>query len=251
MFEYPVRLLFLSLFGLWLSAQIGTSLHRWRTLKEDQRDEFNVVQGATLTLLSLIIGFSFSLAISRYDQRKNCEEEEANAIGTEYVRAGLLPAADAAGVRGLLRKYLDLRVLFYGTSDEGGLRKLDADTAQAQAAMWSAVQAPGIAHASPVVALALSGMNDVLNSQGYTQASFRNRIPHEAWSLMIAIAICCHLLLGYGSRKAEARTGLLFVVPMVVSIAFLLIADIDSPRRGFVNVVPENLIGLSQSLARQ
>jgi hypothetical protein len=89
MFEYPIRLFFLSLFGLWLSAQIGASMHRWRTLKEDQRDEFDIVQGATLTLLSLIIGFSFSLAINRYEQRKNYEEAEANAIGTEYVRAGL------------------------------------------------------------------------------------------------------------------------------------------------------------------
>ena len=60
---------------------------------------------ATLTLLGLIIGFSFSMAISRYDQRKVYEEAEANAIGTEYVRADLLPAGDAARVRALLRDY--------------------------------------------------------------------------------------------------------------------------------------------------
>jgi hypothetical protein len=251
MFDYPIPLFFLSLFGLWLSARIGLSVHRWRTLREDQRDDFNVIQAATLTLLSLIIGFSFSLAINRYEQRKNYEEAEANAISTEYVRAGLLPAADAAGVRGLLRKYLDLRILFYRTRDEDGLRKLNADTGQLQAEMWSAVQASGTAHASSVVALAVSGMNDVLNSQGYTQASYWNRIPYASWSLMISIAICCHLLLGYGSHEAEARTGLLFVIPLVVSISFLLIADIDSPRRGFVNVVPQNLISLSQSLPRQ
>ena len=73
---------------------------------------------ATLTLLGLIIGFSFSMAISRYDQRKNYEEAEANAIGTEYVRADLLPAADAERMHGLLRNYLDQRVLFYQTRDE-------------------------------------------------------------------------------------------------------------------------------------
>jgi hypothetical protein len=252
MFDSPIRLFFLSLFGLWLSAQIGASVQRWRTLEENQREDFNVVQAATLTLLSLIIGFSFSLAINRYEQRKNYEETEANAIGTEYVRAGLLPAADATGVRGLLRKYLDLRILFYRTRDEDDLRKIAAGTAQVQAEMWSTVQVSGTAHASPVVALAVSGMNDVLNSQGYTQASYWNRIPYAAWSLMISIAICCHLVLGYGSRKAEAGTGqFFFVMPLVVSISFLLIADIDSPRRGFINVVPQNLISLSQSLPRQ
>ena len=71
------------------------------------------MQGATLTLLGLIIGFSFAMAIGRYDQRRNYEEEEANAIGTEYVRADLLPAADAARTRALLRKCLDRRISFY------------------------------------------------------------------------------------------------------------------------------------------
>jgi hypothetical protein len=251
MFEYPIRLFFLSLFGLWLSSQFGASLHRFRTLKEEQRDDFNIIQAGTLTLLSLIIGFSFSLAINRYEQRKNYEEEEANAIGTEYLRARLLPAADAASVRALLQTYLYKRVVFYGTRDEGPLRELDAETAQLQAEMWSVVEVSGTAHPSPVVALAVSGMNDVLNSEGYTQASYWNRIPVAAWSLMISIAICCHLLLGYGSRRGEPRGDLLLVIPLVVSISFLLIADIDSPRRGFINVVPQNLIRLSQSLPKQ
>ena len=66
-------------------------------------------ENATLTLLALLIGFSFSMAISLYDQRKNYEEAEANAIGTEFGRADLLPAGDSAKVRDLLRKYLDRR----------------------------------------------------------------------------------------------------------------------------------------------
>ena len=95
MLNYPFVFFFFSVVLLWLSAQAGISLRRFRALKDDERDDFNTVQAATLTLLGLIIGFSFSMAISRYDQRKNYEEAEANAIGTEYVRAGLLPAADA------------------------------------------------------------------------------------------------------------------------------------------------------------
>ena len=100
MLNYPFVFFFFSVVLLWLSAQAGISLRRFRVLKDAEREDFNTVQAATLTLLGLIIGFSFSMAISRYDQRKNFEEAEANAIGTEYVRAGLLPAADAAKVRG-------------------------------------------------------------------------------------------------------------------------------------------------------
>ena len=96
------------------------------------------------------------------------------------------------------------------------------------------------------MALAISGMNDVLNSQGYTQAAWWNRIPSSAWALMIAIAVCCNVLVGYGARSAKGI--MLFILPLVVSISFLLIADIDSPRRGFIHVVPQNLVSLLQSL---
>ena len=184
------------------SARIGASFSRGgKKLEEDVREDFGVILAATLTLLGLIIGFTFSMAIGRYDQRKNYEEAEANAIGTEYVRAELLPAADAARVRALLRKYLDQRVLFYETRDEQELQQINADTAQLQTELWSAVQAPAAAQPTPVVALAVSGMNDVLNSQGYTQAAWRNRIPIAAWGLMAAIAICCNLLVGYGGAR--------------------------------------------------
>jgi hypothetical protein len=151
---------------------------------------------ATLTLLGLIIGFSFSMAISRYDQRKSYEEGEANAIGTEYLRADLLPAADRANVRALLRNYLDQRVLFYETRNEHALRQIDAATAKLQTELWSAVETPAGAQPTPVLALAVSGMNDVLNSQGYTQAAWWNRIPLGAWFLMIAVAICSNFLIG-------------------------------------------------------
>ncbi len=95
--QYPLLVFVLSFIALWLSAWIGWWFRRRQgTLDEELREDFGFILAATLTLLGLIIGFSFSMATSRYDQRKNYEEAEANAIGTEYVRADLLPAADAA-----------------------------------------------------------------------------------------------------------------------------------------------------------
>jgi hypothetical protein len=248
--DYPLLVFPLAFFALWLSARIGSFsfLKRHRNLAEDVHEDFGVILTAALTLLGLIIGFSFSMAISRYDQRKNYEEEEANAIGTEYIRADLLPAADAARVRALLSNYLDQRILFYETRDEQQLRQINANTAQLQSELWSAVQAPAAAQPTCVVALAISGMNNVLNSQGYTQAAWWNRIPLAAWGLMAAIAICCNLLVGYGARHAEGEGILMLVIPLVVSIAFFLIADIDSPRGGVILVQPQNLVSVAQSL---
>ena len=248
--NYPRYFFLVSVALLWLAAQMGAACRRRRPLQDEEREDFNVVQAATLTLLGLIIGFTFSMAVNRYDQRKNYEEAEANAIGTEYVRAGLLPAADAAKVQAQLQKYTRLRIRFYETRDPEELRQVNGDTAQLQAEMWAAVQAPALAQPTPVISLAVAGMNDVLNSQGYTQAAWWNRIPTSAWSLMIAIAVCCNVLVGYGARGARAKASLLLVLPLVVSISFLLVADIDSPRHGFIHVVPQNLESLSQSFRK-
>jgi hypothetical protein len=247
--DFPFLVLALSFVGLWLSAKIGGFIRgKQRSVENEESKDFDIIVGAILTLLALIIGFSFSMAVNRYDQRKNYEEAEANAIGTEYVRADLLPAADGARVRALLKSYLNQRVLFYSTSDEPELQQINTYTGQLQTDLWSAVKAPAIAQPTPVFALALSGMNDVLNSQGYTQAAWLYRIPAEAWILMAVIAIICTVMIGYGSRRAGATGALFLVIPLAVSISLFLIADIDSPHRGIIRVQPVNLTSLSQSL---
>src|SRR5271165_7256010 len=246
----PITFSVITLLILWLAAEIGVALRRYRPLKDEERDDFGLVQTAALTLLGLIIGFSFSMAIGRYDQRKNYEEEEANAIGTEYVRADLLSDANAEKVHTLLNKYLDQRILFYQSRDANELRQINADTAQLQNEMWSAVKSGALTQPTAIATLTLSGMNDVLNSQGYTQAAWWNRIPVAAWGLMGAIAVCCNLLVGFAARHAKDkfRYFMLLILPLVLSISFLLLADIDSPRGGLIRVIPQNLLSLSQSL---
>jgi predicted membrane protein len=244
----PFFVLFFSFVVLWLSARLGAEFRKQQLLEDDLRHDLDVVVGATLTLLGLIIGFTFSMAVSRYDQRKNDEEAEANAIGTEYVRANLLPDTDATRVRALLRDYLDQRILFYQSENEKQLGQINRATAQLQTDLWSALLAPAAARPTPVLTLALSGMNDVLNSQGYTQAAWWNRIPAAAWVLMITIAICANMMFGYGARRRKAGAIHMLVLPLVLSIAFFLIADIDSPRRGVIRVSPQNLISLARSL---
>jgi len=189
------------------------------------------------------------MATGRYEQRKNYEEAEANAIGTEYVRASLLPAPNGEEVRRLLKDYLDQRVLFYTTHGVQQRQQIGATTSQLENSLWSAVQAPAVAKPSPVIALAVAGMNDVLNSEGYTQAAWWNRIPVAAWVLVTVIAVTCNLLIGYGGHRTVSP--LFIILPLAVSVSFFLIADIDSPRGGLIRVQPQNLLRLSQSLHGQ
>jgi len=242
----PVAVFVASFIVLALAAQLGDWLRsKVRGLKEQERSDYGIVLSATLTLLGLLIAFTFSMATNRYDQRKACEESEANAIGTEFLRAELLPPADAARVRSLLREYLKQRILFYTTRDESGLEKLAADTRELQATLWSAIRPPAQTPLTIAGGLVVSGMNDVLNAQGYTEAAWWNRIPIAAWALMASIAVCCNLMIGYAAHRKDWRIFL--IVPIAVAIAFFLISDIDSPRHGTIKVSPGNLLSLSQA----
>lgn len=245
--DFPLLVFAVSLAVLWLSARIGDLLRRKsRPLDESQRQDLGFVLAATLTLLGLIIGFAFSMVVSSYDQRRNYEVQEANAIATEYVRAGLLPAGEGARVREALRYYLDQRVLFYEIQDANQLRRVALQASQLQADLWSMVEATAAKQPTPTVALAASGMTDIWNTRGNTEAAWTNRLPIAAWCLVFAIAIFCNLLVGYIAH--EKTKFLLLILPLVVSTSFFLIDEIDSPRYGLIRVVPENLMGLSESL---
>jgi len=152
-------------------------------------------------------------------------------------------------LRPLITEYLDQRIVFYESRDKQALAQADARAAQLQRDMWSAVQAAGIAQPDhPVVALVVAGMNDVIDAQGYTQAAWEDRIPVGAWALLAIIAIGGNFLVGFGSRKQEMEPRLLLVMPVILSIAFFLIADIESPRGGYILVKATNLESLAASL---
>jgi hypothetical protein len=248
--NYPVFMFVGSVAVFWLGARIGAIFHSlYGELGESTLEDFKLVLGATLTLLGLIIGFTFSMAVSRYDQRKNLEEEEANAIGTEYVRADFLPAANAERVRALLKSYLYQRILFYTTPHGHLLEQNNVQTALLQKEMWSEVKGPTSENPTPVAAIVAQGMNDVLNSQGYSQAAWWNRIPVAAWILLITIGILCNVLIGYLAHDRSAFP--FWILPIFLAISLFLIADIDSPGRGAIRVHPQNLENLANSLRIQ
>ena len=248
--DYPL-LVFVMTFALTvLSTRVGVVLRkRAGVTKNDERVDFGILLGAILTLLFLIIGFSFSMAVSRYDLRKNCEQAEAIAIGTEYSRADLLAPADAAKVQALLKKYLDQRMLFYTTRIPGRLSEIVAETARLQTELWFTLRPAIAAVPPPLMGLLVSGMNDVINSQRASQAAWLNRIPVAAWVLMETISIGCCWLIGYRAHRTDWLAFL--VVPVAVSVSFFLLADLDSPRGGAIRVAPQNLSSLSQSLPAQ
>jgi hypothetical protein len=244
--DYPLVLFVVSLLLQWGAAFGGRLARRSRLASAAERDEIVTVLNASLTLLALLIGFSLAMAVGRYDQRKNYEEAEANAIGTQYLRADLLPAPAAARVHALLISYTKQRILYYEERDEDRLAQIGAETARLQNELWNTVAAAGAAQQTAPMMLVVSGMNDVINSQGYTQAAWWNRIPLSVWVLILVVAVACNALLGRVEARASVST--LLVLPLLLSVSLFLLADIDSPRAGVIRLAPQNLIATLQSL---
>jgi hypothetical protein len=248
-FDHPWQILLLSMLAFSLATWLGASMRRSAThLLAEDREDFGVVLAAALTLLGLIIGFTFSMAISRYDQRKNYEEAEANAIGTEYARTDFLPDAAVAATRQHLKEYTELRLRFYAASEHEQLNRVNAETSRLQKLLWSDVSGVGKVQSSPIIVLTVTGMNDVLNSQGYTQAAWWNRIPIAAWGLMATIAVVCNMMIGYNGRNVSGLRSLRVLLPFILSVSLFLIADIDSPGGGVIRVIPQNLKSLMDTL---
>lgn len=245
----PVPAFLVTFLGLALAAWLAAT--RCGSLRQEAvrlNREFDVVQGATLTLLGLIVGFTFSMALDRYEERKGLESAESAAISAAWLRADLLPAEDTQKVRALLLQYLDSRIAYLSTRMPSRIREALAGSRQLQAEMWAAVTAHAKANPTSLTTLAVSGIGDVVTSAGNSEAAWNNRIPGTAWLLMAAMAVFATLLVGIGLDEGHGFSRMLLVLPLVIATAFFLIADVESPRMGIIRVVPDNLVALSLSL---
>ncbi|MCG7402994.1 bestrophin-like domain [Caballeronia zhejiangensis] len=249
--DHPAIVFLLVLVLLIAAAAIGVFvLRRIAPLGDEERDDLNAVQGATFTLLALLIGFSVSMAVSRYDLRKSLEEAEANAIGTEFARVDLAGPHFREPMRAALIRYTRLRLTEFQTRDTDARRRLDSEIAALQSELWQQATEVGKAQATPIGALVVAGMNDVLNAQDYSEAARINHIPHGAWILMIFIAVFGCAVQGYGAKGKRRVALLVTILPFTVSLSLALIADIDSPRGGIIRVQPQNLTRLLHSLEK-
>jgi hypothetical protein len=248
--DHPVVFFVTTLTLLIVSARVGVAARaHGHALTSTDRAEFDLVRNAMFTLLGLMVGFAISMAVSRYDLRKSYEEAEANAIGTEYLRLDLMPPATTTAARALLRTYVDERIAFYRDRDPNREEKTDAATMETMNALWAAIAPEARTRQTPTDALVASGMNDILNSQGYTLAAWRNRLPVEVWMLLLLIAAGCNFLIGFGAERLSPVTHA--ILPVTAALAFLLIADVEGPRNGFVQVEPVNLDDIATAMSQK
>ena len=158
--DHPA-VLFLTLLSIFIAAVAfgAVILRRALPLPDDERDDFNIVQTSTLTLLALLIGFSLSMAVGRYDTRKNLEENEANAIGTEYARADLADAAVSVQMKRALVEYTRMRLAHFETRDPQEIARNERETTELQTKLWGMATQVAKAAPTPISATVVTGMN--------------------------------------------------------------------------------------------
>ena len=255
--QYTTALDLLPLWGLFLTVVLlvlaaiegGYRLGGYRHRQSGREKEAPVgaMVGATLGLLAFMLAFTFGMAASRFDTRKQLVLDEANAIGTTYLRTAMLPEKRDE-IRDLLRSYVDtrLRAVQTGRVTEEILRSEDI-----QNQLWSAATAVGLQHGdSIVVGLFVQSLNEVIDLHAKrVTAALRNRIPGAIWVVLLTIATLSLAAMGYHQGLVGTTRSLtILVVAVTFSAVIALIADLDRPQEGSLTVSQQALIDLRQSM---
>jgi hypothetical protein len=246
----PLWGLFLVIVVLFLAAvEGGYRLGDYRRgLPGPEKDApVGAMVGATLGLLAFMLAFTFGMASSRFDTRKELVLDEANAIGTTYLRAAMLPERREE-IRALLRSYADARLEAFrsGWAAEQILR---SEAIQNQ--LWSAATALGLQHSeSIVVGLFVQSLNEVIDLHAKrVTAGLRNRIPGAIWAALLTIATLSMGAMGYhGGLVGTTRSLAIIVVAVTFSAVINLISDLDRPQEGSLTVSQQALIDVRQSM---
>lgn len=246
-------LVFLFVISLMLAfAEIGFRLGlRLHTTNDAARKgQIGGIQGAVLGLLGLLLGFSFAMAVQRYDTRRGLVQQEANAIGTTYLRASLLPDAHQAPVKDLLLRYVDIRLEYWPLVEnpaklaEGMQLIGDLQTQLWHHAKESAKEAP-----NNITATFIESLNETIDTDAERITAMRAGIPSGVWLLLIIVAAagCVTTSYGSGAEGVRSKLGSVFL-PLLIGVVIILIFDISQARVGLIQVGQQPLVDLKQSI---
>lgn len=217
------------------------------------RDHVYAIQASILGILALLLGFTFSLSLQRYDNRSEAVVEEANAIGTTYLRAQLLAGPIRNEVQSQLRDYLDLRVQASAipTVDHGGREALLSKSSQLQTSLWGLVRQAAANDPNPVTTgLYVQALNELIDSYGRRDAALNRHVPELVLMLLYATFLLAGGIVGFAAGVAGHRPSLVsYLMVMLMVILVFIILDLDRPRRGLILVSQKPLLDLQAGIA--
>lgn len=237
-----------------IAVEVGyrLGLRNQPAVDEESKSHVNAFQASLLGVLALLLGFTFSLALQRFDSRSLAMVEEANAIGTTYLRAQLLPPTMEGEVQRLLSSYLDVRVQESAVplSNQAARQLLLAQASQYQNAIWHYALLAAEEDKSPVTSgLFIQSLNQLIDAFGSRNAALDRHVPEVVLFLLFAVILVAGAIVGYAAGAAGHRPSWVayLMLVLIVLIVFIII-DLDRPRRGLIEVDHRSLTSLQAAI---
>jgi hypothetical protein len=233
-----------------LANEIGfrAGRHFKKRTNGDVKTQTNTIQAGILGLLALILGFTFTMSLQRYNNRGQAVIEEANAIGTTLLRTQLLPTPYDSITHALIQQYVDLR-LQISNKDLTSINErytLNMETDKVQSQIWEkAIEAAEIDSRSVTTGYFIVSLNEMIDARGKRNAFLQLHVPEVILYLLFIVFIITGALMGYSSGLGEVRT----IVPsvmmsfLIVLLVFIII-DLDRPKRGIIKVKQDSMMEL-------
>jgi hypothetical protein len=248
----PLWALFLAfVVFLALAVEVGYRLGKWRrSLISDEKEQpVGAMVASILGLVALVLGFTFSLAANRFDARRMAVLEEANAIGTTYLRARLLSDPERVEITRLLREYVAVRIA--GTTPGGDTEQALARSEELHELLW--VQAASAAQKdtdSVMTGIFIQSLNETIDLHAKrVLVGLRSRIPIVIWIGLYGLAMLGMAAVGYQSALAATRRSpMMLGLVLTFAVVLILIADLDRGQEGLLRISQQSMLDLQQSM---
>jgi hypothetical protein len=244
--------LFAALFAAsWAVLETGYRIAARTRINDDEHYHEQIInlRDSLMVLLGLLIGFTFAMAVSRFEQRRQLGIDEANAIGTMILRVRTLPEPVQSAVAPLARQYAAVRADFAG-ADLRSSQEQDAvrRSNELQKELWERVLAAPQQDRTNIFGLFLQSVNEVIDLSEKRLAAREDRIPAVIWTLLTLIALLAAFTTGYGLSKRFWFPAIM--MPLMFAAAVALIADLDSPTRGLIHPGHNSMVRLMEGLKK-
>ncbi|MEO8205284.1 MAG: hypothetical protein ABI615_03830 [Chthoniobacterales bacterium] len=237
---------------LLLATEFGYRMAMKHTpeIRQKRQGQAGTLQGALLGLLGLLLGFTFAMSVARFDTRKQLVLDESNAIGTAWLRAGLINATGKQEAKAALRQYAQSRLEMASDTigSETFMRAL-AESEKQQASLWRIAVAET---SSPYTALFASSLNDMIDMDSKRQAALTNHVPAAVWLLLLLVSTTVCWTAGYTTALGESgRMALsMILLPILLTVVITIIADFDQPRHGLIQISQDSMQQLQRTLQK-
>ena len=225
------------LIAMVVAQQVGIRLRRRGNVPKEELEGLSGIDAAVFGLMGLLLAFTFSGAASRFDERRTLVIQEANDIGTAWLRIDLLATADQGPMRQLFRDYLDSRIRsFSKAGDLETFRKARAVSSGVQAKIWALAVPASQRGAASAQMLLLPSLNDMFDTADQRAGVMLVHVPGIILGLLAIVMVLCQVLAGYRVADSGWANTHRLAFAVILAVTFYVIIDLEFPRLGFVRV---------------